>query len=162
MAFLSKFDKFNRLISGWFEWFGLAGFLMMMFITCIDVIGAKLFRTPILGAIDIVMLSQVVAISFATASALILGRHVCVEFFMLLLPKRAQAAIDSIICLLGLALFILIVWRLCYTDIHFKWGGRKAQRPAYPFILLPMAWPLPVFPFAWCFYIGFWTLWKGW
>jgi TRAP-type C4-dicarboxylate transport system permease small subunit len=136
MAFLSKFDKFNRLISGWFEWVALAGFLMMMFITCIDVIGAKLFRTPILGAIDIVMLSQVVAISFATASALILGRHVCVEFFMMMLPKRAQAAIDSIICLLGLALFILIVWRLCIYGYSFQIGEEEsatARIPLYPF-----------------------------
>ena len=136
MAFLPKFDKFNRLISGWFEWIGLAGLLTMMLVTCIDVIGAKLFRTPVLGAIDIVMLSQVVAISFATASALILGRHVCVEFFMVLLPKRSQAVIDSIICLLGLSLFILIVWRLCAYGYSFQVGGEEsatARIPLYPF-----------------------------
>ena len=136
MVFLSKLDKFNRLISGWFEWVALAGFLMMMFITCVDVIGAKLFRTPILGAIDIVMLSQVVAISFTTASALILGRHVCVEFFMVMLPKRAEAIIDSIICLLGLALFILIVWRLFVYGYSFQIGGEEsatARIPLYPF-----------------------------
>ena len=136
MAFLSKLDKFNRLISGWFEWIALAGFLMMMFITCVDVIGAKLFRAPILGAIDIVMLSQVVAISFATASALILGRHVCVEFFMVMLPKRAEAIIDSIICLLGLGLFILIVWRLFVYGYSFQIGGEEsatARIPLYPF-----------------------------
>ena len=88
MLFRYKLDKFNRLVSSWFEWIALAAFLMMMFITCVDVIGAKLFRTPVLGAIDMVMLAQVVAISFTTASALIFGRHVCVEFFMVMLPKR--------------------------------------------------------------------------
>ena len=136
MAFFSKFDKFNRLISEWFEWIGLVGFLIMMLITCMDVIGAKLFCTPILGAIDIVMLSQVVAISFATASTLILGRHVCVEFFMLMLPRRVHAVIDSVICLLGLALFILIVWRLCTYGYSFQTGGEEsatARIPLYPF-----------------------------
>jgi TRAP-type C4-dicarboxylate transport system permease small subunit len=136
MGFLSRFDRFNRLISGWFEWVGLTGLLMMMLITCIDVIGSKLFRTPVLGAIDIVMLSQTVAISFATASALILGRHVCVEFFMVMLPKRIQALLDSVICLLGLVLFLLIVWRLCVYGYSFQTGGEEsatARIPLYPF-----------------------------
>jgi TRAP-type C4-dicarboxylate transport system permease small subunit len=82
MVFLEKFEKFNRSLSSWFEWIGLFGLLVVMFITCIDVIGAKLFLRPIFGAIDIVVLSQLVAISFACAFALILGRHVRVEFFV--------------------------------------------------------------------------------
>lgn len=132
MAFLSKFDKFNRLISGWFEWIGVAALLMIMFITCIDVIGAKLFRTPIPGAIDIVMLSQVVAISFATAFALILGRHVCVEFFTVMLPKRAGSVIDGIVSLLGLALFIIIVWRLWVYGYSFQMGGEESATVRIP------------------------------
>ena len=47
MTFLDKFEKSNRLLSGWFEWIGLSGLLVVMFITCIDVIGAKLFLRPV-------------------------------------------------------------------------------------------------------------------
>ena len=136
MTFLDKFERFNRLLSGWFEWIGLAGLLVMMFITCIDVIGAKLFLRPVLGAIDIVMLGQLVAISFAVASSLILGRHVQVEFFVILLSKRVQAVIDSIIHLLGLALFILIIWRLCIHGYYLQTGCEEsatARIPLYPF-----------------------------
>lgn len=136
MAFLEKFDRFNRMFSRWFQWVGFAGLLVMVFITCADVIGAKLFLTPVFGSIDIAMVSQLVAISFAAASALILGRHVQVEFFMVLLPERIQAVIDSIIHLLGLALFILIIWRLCVHGYIFQSGGEEtstARIPLHPF-----------------------------
>ncbi len=136
MPGLEKFEKFTRRLSSWFEWIGLAGLLVMMFITCIDVIGAKLFLRPVLGAIDIVMLAQLVAISFAVASGLILGRHVQVEFFVILLPKRVQAVIECIIHLLGLSLFILIIWRLCIYGYSLQTGeevSATARIPLYPF-----------------------------
>ena len=136
MLSLDKFEKFNRSLSGWFEWIGLAGLLVVMFITCIDIIGAKVFLRPVFGALDIVTLGQLVAISFAAASALILGRHVQVEFFVTMLPRRAQAVIDSIILLLGLALFILIIWRLCVYGYYLQTGGEEsatARIPLYPF-----------------------------
>ena len=133
---LSKLEKFNRLLSGWFEWIGLAGLLVVMFITCIDVIGAKVFLKPVLGAIDIVVLGQLVAISFAAAFSLILGRHVQVEFFVPRLPRRAQAVTDSIVFLLGLILFILIIWRLCVYGYSLQTGGEvsaTARIPMAPF-----------------------------
>jgi TRAP-type C4-dicarboxylate transport system permease small subunit len=94
---LSKFERFNRRLSGWCEWLGVAAMLLMMVITCTDVAGAKVFLSPLLGAIDIVMLAQVVAISFAASMALIIGRHIQVEFFFNLLPRRAQAIINSVV-----------------------------------------------------------------
>jgi len=136
MTALNKFEKFNRSLSGWFEWIGLAGLLVVMFITCIDVIGAKVFLRPVFGAIDIVMLSQLVAISFAAAFSLILGRHVRVEFFVVMLPRRVQAVIDGIVFLLGLILFILIIWRLCVYGYFLQTGGEEsatARIPLYPF-----------------------------
>jgi TRAP-type C4-dicarboxylate transport system permease small subunit len=135
MTFLDKFEKFNRLVSSWFEWVGLAGLLVMMFITCIDVIGAKLFLRPVFGAIDIVMLSQVVAISFAAAMTLILGRHVQVEFFITRLPRRVQAVTDSIVFFLGLFFFVLVVWRLCVHGYHFQTGGEMSATARIPLYL---------------------------
>jgi len=140
MSALEKFEKFNRRLSDWFEWIGLAGFLVMMFITCIDVIGAKLFLLPVFGAIDIVMLSQVVAISFAAAAALILGRHISVEFFVVMLPRRVRALIDIIIHLLGLALFIVIIWRLCVYGYLLQTGGEESATARIP--LAPFAYSI--------------------
>lgn len=133
---LAKLEKFNRRLSGFFEWIGVVPLLVMMAITCIDVVGGKVFLWRIFGAIDIVQLSQIVAISFAASMTLILGRHIQVEFFITRLPKRAQAIINSIVFLLGLALFILIIWRLCAIGYSFKMSGEysaTASIPYYPF-----------------------------
>ena len=133
---LRKLEEFNRSLSGWFEWVGLAGLLLLMFITCIDVIGSKVFLKPVFGSIDMVMLSQLVAISFANAFSLLLGKHVTVEFFVPKLPKRAQAVTDSIVFLLALIFFVLIVWRLCVHGYSFQTGGEvtaTARIPLAPF-----------------------------
>ncbi len=133
---LVKFEKFNRGLSGFFEWIGIIALLLMMVITCIDVVGAKVFLWRLFGAIDIVQLSQIVAISFAASITLIVGRHIQVEFLVARLPKRLQAIINSFISLLGLGFFILIIWRLCVIGSSFKATGEHsatAEIPYYPF-----------------------------
>jgi TRAP-type C4-dicarboxylate transport system permease small subunit len=133
---LDKFEKFNHRLSNWFEWIGLAGILLMATITCIDVVGAKVFHWRLFGAIDMVMLFQTVAIAFATSMALILGRHIKVDLFINRLPRRAQAVIDIIALLLGLGLFILIIWQLFMLGYSFQTTGEysaSAQIPYYPF-----------------------------
>jgi TRAP-type C4-dicarboxylate transport system permease small subunit len=133
---LGKFERFNRRLSGWCEWLGIAAMLLTMVITCLDVVGAKVFLTPVLGAIDIVMLSQIVAISFAASMALIVGRHIRVEFFYRLLPPPIQAAVNSFVLLLSLGLFILIIWRLFALGQSYQASGEysaTAYIPLYPF-----------------------------
>ena len=148
---LDKFEKFNLRVSGWCEWLALAALLLMMVITCIDVVGAKVFRWRLLGAIDIVMLSQIVAISFAAGMTLILGRHIQVEFFFNLLPRRAQAVINSVVLLLGFGLFILVI---CWV-IPIKPPANIAQLLTYPCTLLLIVLPLPVFLSVWYCYWDF-------
>ena len=136
---LEKFEKFVRRVSEWFEWIGLAAMLLMMVITCIDVVGAKVFHWRLFGAIDTVMLSQIVAIAFPASMVLILGRHIQVEFLIARLPNRAQAVIDSLVLLLELGLFSLIIWRLCVLGYTFQTSGEHSQS-AY----------IPYYPFAYC------------
>jgi TRAP-type C4-dicarboxylate transport system permease small subunit len=133
---IGKLERFNRRLSGWFEWIGLAGILLMATVTCIDVVGAKVFHWRLFGAIDMVMLFQTVAIAFATSMTLILGRHIQVDLFINRLPRRAQAVIDIIALLLGLGLFILIIWQLCTLGYSFQTSGEysaTAHIPYYPF-----------------------------
>jgi len=136
MSALEKFDRFNKKLSYLVEWVGLAGLLLMMFVTCIDVIGAKVFRIPVPGAIDYVMLSQLFAVSFAIAASLILGRHVEVEFFVPLLPPLSRAVVDLIVQLLGLCLFVLICGRLIIYGVYLQKGYEVTSTvriPLYPF-----------------------------
>jgi TRAP-type C4-dicarboxylate transport system permease small subunit len=133
---LDTLERFNHRLSDWFEWIGLVGLLLMMAITCIDVVGAKVFQWRLLGALDIVMLSQIVTISFAASMTLILGRHIRVEFFITRLPRRARAVINSVVFLLGFGLFIVIIWRLCVLGYSFQTAGEYSATiyiPYYPF-----------------------------
>ena len=133
---LDPWEKFNRRLSGWFEWIGLVGLLVMMVVTCVDVVGAKVFRSPLMGSIDIVQLAQTVAIAFAASMALILGRHIRVEFFIILLPRRVRAVVNSVILLLGLGLFLVILWRLSLFGHLLQTSGDYSATiyvPYYPF-----------------------------
>ena len=129
---LEKFKKFNRLVSGWAEWIGFGAIFFMVVLTCVDVVGAKLFRLPVPGSIDVMMLAQVIAIASAGAMALIQDRHVQVEFFMLLFPKRFQALVDCVIQLLCLVFFIVVVWRLFDHGYHLQTGGEETATVRIP------------------------------
>ena len=136
MSVLAKFEKFNRKVSAGIEWVGLCAITVMMLITTVDVLGSKLFKMPVFGALDIMMLAQLIAVSFAIAMALILGRHVQVEFFVILLPKRLQHVVDCAVKFLGLCLFVLIVWRLFVLGYDLQSGGEEsatARIPIFPF-----------------------------
>lgn len=110
--------------------------LVMMLTTCIDVIGAKVFKSPILGALDIVQLCQIVAIAFAASMTLIVGRHIQVEFFFDLLPRRVQVVINFLVLLIVLGLFLVIIWQVCLLGYSFQTSGEyspTAYIPLYPF-----------------------------
>jgi TRAP-type C4-dicarboxylate transport system permease small subunit len=135
-SILSAVEKGNRSFITWIEAVGVIGLLTMMVITCLDVLGSKFFLRPLFGSLDIVIFAQIVAVSFGAAATLILGRHIQVEFFVLLLPRRAQAAVEVVANALGLLLFVLIVWRLTAYG-HYMQTGREvsatARIPLYPF-----------------------------
>ena len=108
----------------------------MVAITCIDVVGAKVFKWRLPGAIDTVMLTQLVAIAFAAGITLIKGRHIQVEFFIKLLPERLQNIVDSIVLFLVLGLFSLIIWRVIVLGYSFQTSGEYSATihiPYYPF-----------------------------
>ena len=136
MPDLKKFGTFNRKISLAIEWVGVVGLLSVMVITTVDVISAKVFLKPVFGALDIVMQAQLIAISFAAAATLITGRHVAVEFFVALLPKPLRRGVDVFVNLIGLALFVVLVWRLTGYAYALQIENEvtpTARIPLYPF-----------------------------
>lgn len=133
---LEKFERLNETVSGWAQSVAFGAVLFMVALTCIDVLGAKLFRLPVPGSLDLMMLAQLVAISFAGAMTLIRDRHVSVEFFVMLLPRRVRAAVDCVVQLLCLFLFVIVVWRLFDHGYHLQTGGEQTptiQIPVAPF-----------------------------
>jgi TRAP-type C4-dicarboxylate transport system permease small subunit len=144
---LEKFKKFNQRISGWAEWIGFGAIFFMVVLTCVDVLGAKLFYLPVFGSLDALTLAQFIAMSFAAAMAFIKGRHVEVEFFMLLFPERIQAFVSCLVKLLCLGLFILIIWRLFAYGYRLQISGEEtatAHIPLFPFTYASAVAMIPV------------------
>lgn len=136
ISWLDKLEKYNTLVSKWFAWIGIVFLLVIMLVTGIDVIGGKIFRWRVLGAIDIVTMSQILAITFAVAMSLILGRHVSVEFVVRKFPQGLRRVVRIIVNLIGLALFVLIAWRLAVLGYTLQCTGEATATiylPLYPF-----------------------------
>jgi len=108
----------------------------MMALTCADVI-LRLFRMPIPGTYEIVSFMGAVAVSFAIAHTSVEKGHVAVSLVVQLLPKRAQAVIESILAALGIILFALIAWQSVLYGMDCQSSGEVSltlQLPFYPII----------------------------
>jgi TRAP-type C4-dicarboxylate transport system permease small subunit len=130
------------------EWVGFGALFLMVVLTCVDVIGTKMFLTPVPGSLDITMLAQLIAVSFAGAMVLILGRHVSVEFFMILFPKRFQVLVDAFINLICLFFFIIIVWRLFVHGYDLQTGGEVTMTAGIPMAPFTYAAAFAMIPFC--------------
>src|SRR6266540_5794275 len=102
--FLDRFARINASLSAAAEAVALAAIVFMVVLTCVDVAGAKLFLRPVPGSLDMVMMAQLIAVSFGGAAAMIQGRHVAVEFFVAVIPERPRAALAAVVNLAGLVL----------------------------------------------------------
>ncbi len=129
---LEQLEKFACRLSNLLEWVGFVAIMLMVMITCIDVLGAKLFQKPFFAAIDLVMLAQLVAIPFATAATLLIGKHIKVEFLVMLFPKRMRRVVDIAVHSLSLALFVVIVWRLTVYGYHLQMSGELSSTARIP------------------------------
>lgn len=117
---LGRLERFNRLFSRLLSWVGIVAIVMLVLITCIDVLGGKLLKWPFPGFDDAVGLCQLVAISFGMGATYLAGMHIKVDLFIDRIPKQGQAAINSVVELLGLVLFILIIWQLFLLGRSFR------------------------------------------
>lgn len=128
----------NRL-SDWGESVAVYGILLMVALTCADVISSKFFNMPIADSTELVRLVQVVTIGLAIASTQKVGLHINVDMFLIRWPLRAQALVRSLTSLLGLAIFTIAV----YKGIQYGYSLHDANEvtgtlrmPIYPFALV--------------------------
>jgi len=136
ILFNEKFGRFNKKISIWLEWVGLFALLFILSLTCVDVVGIKVFRMSVFGAIDMIKIAQLVAISFAGPMTLVIGGHIRVDFFLLLFPMRLRVILECIVDFFGFALFVIIGWRLFLYGYSLQIGGEEsatARIPLHPF-----------------------------
>lgn len=129
-------DKINKKICIGLEFLGINALFLIMLVTFFDVIGSKLFRLPIFGAFDIVMLAQIVATAFAAGATLVAGKHVRVELFLLHFPESFRKAVLCFGHILCFGLFAVISWNLFRYGYSLQETGEispTANIALYPF-----------------------------
>ena len=75
-----EFGQLIKNISEILEWVGVVGVLSMMIITVVDVIGAKVFLSPLRGGMEMVGFGQVIAISCTITVGFVLGDILTLNF----------------------------------------------------------------------------------
>jgi TRAP-type C4-dicarboxylate transport system permease small subunit len=132
-----KFERFNAAVCAGAEALGVAAAVFMVALTCADVLGAKLFRWPVPGSLDMMMLAQLVAVTFAASGALLQRRHIAVDYLAERLPRRARAVLNGAVSLACLALFAVVAWRLLAHGVELQKSREVTATAAIP--LAPFA-----------------------
>ena len=137
MAIIEKLDKWAKLVSSWIVWIGGAGLIIMLALTVADIIGVKIFNSPVPGAIEIVALVGVIITAFGMAYTQSQHGNIQVEFFVMRLPERIRAACGVFTSLLGFILFALLAWQSVKYGISLQQSGEVSMTsriPFYPFV----------------------------
>jgi TRAP-type C4-dicarboxylate transport system permease small subunit len=137
MSIIDKLDKWANLISKWISWIAGIGVVSMLGFTFADIIGVKIFNSPIPGSIEIVALLGVVITAFGMAYTQSQHANIQVEFFVQHLPKRIQAGVLAFSLLLSIILFALLSWQSFKYGYSLQQSGEvsmTARIPTYPFV----------------------------
>jgi TRAP-type C4-dicarboxylate transport system permease small subunit len=117
---MNAFERFTTRLSQWFNWIALAGLTVMLVLVTVDIVGAKVFRQPVPGAMDLTSLLGLVVIAFAVAQTQLMGRHITVNCLTLRLPKHMRIIVRSISTLFCTLFFAVVIWRafMHARDMH--------------------------------------------
>jgi len=143
-----KLEKSAGTLSQGSAVIGIIAIVMMVLITCIEVLGNKFFDWGVPDFTGTVGIALLVAMSFAMGSTYLGGLHIKVELLKHHLPGRAQAALGSINSLLGFGLFVLLIWQLVALGWSFQTSGEITQETHIPLCFIAYAAALGCVPVA--------------
>jgi tripartite ATP-independent transporter DctM subunit len=136
-------DRITRFLdsigdnSRWPNYIGAASIFFMVGLTFIDVIMRYLFNSPISNAKEITEVTLVIAVFMSIAHTYAQKSHVSVDVVTGRLGAKGRLIMDFIIAVVGLAMFIIVIWQsIELTNQYFINGtihGRVLLIPAWPF-----------------------------
>lgn len=141
---MEAIERYLNKIESWFSGLALAALTGMLVIVATDIIGSKVFSTPVPGAMDLVSLLGVLVIGFAMPQSYAKGRHIKIEFVTNLMAPGPRKVIRNVSLILCQVFFALIVWRM-FLYAHDLWvHGEKS-----------LTVKISVFPFVYALSIAF-------
>ena len=134
---VDNFEKIVNKASYWVNWVAGIGLVAMLVLITCDIIGNKVFKSPVPGAIEFVGFFGVIVIACSIAYTKVIRGHIEVEFLVKRLSKKAQYIVTCIVSVLGVALFIVLAWRSVDYGIKLQKSGEVSMTqeiPFYPFV----------------------------
>ncbi len=145
-----KVTFFEKAVTGFSSLFNMvasASLVVMMLLSCSDIFMRYLFNSPITGTYDIVGLSGAVLASFAMPYTMLKKGHVAVEILIQSLSRGKQLIIGTFTHLLGISLFLVLIWQAILLSRDMKAAGEVT-----PTLLLPF------YPIVYCMAVCFFGL----
>jgi TRAP-type C4-dicarboxylate transport system permease small subunit len=144
---VSFFEKTVTGFSSWFNMVAAASLVVMMVLTCADVLMRYIFNSPITGTYDLVGLLGAVLAAFAMPYTMLQKGHVAVEILIQSLSRGKQLIIETLTHLVGVSLFLVLVWQAILLSRDMKAAGEVT-----PTLLLPF------YPIVYCMAVCFFGL----
>lgn len=133
---MNTIERILRRLSGTMNALAAVAVLVMMLLTCADVV-LRLFRRPIPGTYELVGFMGALFVSFSLAQTALDRGHIAVDFLVRRLPEKAQQVIEAVNAAICAVLFSLI----CHQAAIYAAGVRQAgevsmtlQMPLYPIV----------------------------
>jgi TRAP-type C4-dicarboxylate transport system permease small subunit len=138
---VSSFEKTVTGLGSLFNQVASASLLAIMLLTCLDVSMRYFFSRPITGTYDVVSLLGAVLASFAMPFTMLQKGHVAVEILIQSLSRGKQLVIETLTHVLGILLFLVLVWQSIVLALDMKAAGEVTPTLLVPFypILICMA-----------------------
>ncbi len=132
----SFLSKFANLAARYANMLSVISVSLIMLVIGGDIAGRFLFNSPLPSTAEIAKSLMVFVVLLALANAEFAGQHIRVEFIAGRLPHRVQDLLDVFTYLLGIGLFVPILWTTwqeAWTSLLIgeRIGGSLAL-PLYP------------------------------
>ncbi|MBN2062394.1 MAG: TRAP transporter large permease subunit [Deltaproteobacteria bacterium] len=115
ISILDKVGVFSR----WTNIAGLAALFSMVLVTFVDVFMRYIFNRPIKGVLEITEVIMICAIFLAVAHTYDDKGHVCIDVITSKLSDKAKTIMEFMTTLIGVGIFVIIVWQVLEVTILF-------------------------------------------
>jgi TRAP-type C4-dicarboxylate transport system permease small subunit len=140
---MERFERLVKNMSKTFEWVGVVGYLIMVLVNVIDVVGSKFFNFPLPGAFEVTSFAQVIAIALTIPIGLYLGFHISIDFILEKFPDTPKRLINIFVSIILVIFFGLIL----YQTLEYGYSLQISDE-------IGSVSKIPLFPFAYVIAIG--------
>lgn len=140
-----RFHGPARLLLRLGEGFALAGgglFIAMVGLSCVSIVGRKLWSAPIDGDIELLQMGTAIAAAAFFPLCTMTNEHLRVDFFTDDLSRRTNAVLDGVANLLLAVMMALLSWRGVLRVEELKEAGEVTTMRNIE-VWIPVAWMIP-------------------